>query len=283
MKTNNSPNIKILVACHKADPNIHQDDIYMPIQVGKALHNDLNLGFTCDNSGDNISEKNDSYCELTALYWAWKNLKNVDYIGLAHYRRYFDFSKSSLKPIFSAKSHNPSEDKQKIEKLLSPNTIIVAAHNHYPYSVAIDYARGHHSDDLRTLYSIIKEKFNEFTISFEEAIFNRNSSAPYNMFLASRDMFDEYCSFLFPVLEEMEKRSSTVTYNDYQKRLFGFLAERLLNVFILYKKTQGIKVIKLPVIWISEDSSTLSLPHHLMNVIRYKLAFILAKHSKPYF
>lgn len=66
------PRIKILVACHKADPNIRHDDIYMPIQVGKALHPELDLGFQCDNTGDNISEKNGSYCELTALYWAWK-------------------------------------------------------------------------------------------------------------------------------------------------------------------------------------------------------------------
>ena len=75
------PRIKILVACHKADPNIRHDDIYMPIQVGKALHPELDLGFQCDNTGDNISEKNGSYCELTALYWAWKNLKDVDYTG----------------------------------------------------------------------------------------------------------------------------------------------------------------------------------------------------------
>ena len=54
------PRIKILVACHKADPNIRHDDIYMPIQVGKALHPELDLGFQCDNTGDNISEKNGS-------------------------------------------------------------------------------------------------------------------------------------------------------------------------------------------------------------------------------
>ena len=101
------PRIKILVACHKADPNIRHDDIYMPIQVGKALHPELDLGFQCCHTGDNISEKNGSYCELTALYWAWKNLKDVDYIGLCHYRRYFDFSKnnSALKPIKSDEFH----------------------------------------------------------------------------------------------------------------------------------------------------------------------------------
>ena len=84
-----SDRIKILVAAHKADPNIRQDEVYMPIHVGKSLHPELDLGFQGDNTGDNISEKNGSYCELTALYWAWKNLKDVEIIGLAHYRRYF--------------------------------------------------------------------------------------------------------------------------------------------------------------------------------------------------
>ncbi|MDE6435176.1 MAG: DUF4422 domain-containing protein, partial [Lachnospiraceae bacterium] len=90
---NKEPKIKILVACHKADPAIRQDDIYMPIQVGKALHPELDLGFQGDDTGDNISEKNGSYCELTAMYWAWKNLpKDVDIVGLCHYRRYFNLN-----------------------------------------------------------------------------------------------------------------------------------------------------------------------------------------------
>ena len=82
------PRLKILVACHKADHAIRQDDNYMPIQVGKALHPELNLGFQCDNTGDNISSMNPYYCELTGMYWMWKNT-SADIIGLVHYRRYF--------------------------------------------------------------------------------------------------------------------------------------------------------------------------------------------------
>ena len=79
-------NIKILVVAHK-QCEIPKDDVYLPIQVGKVLHPDLNLGYQPDNDGENISEKNPYYSELTAIYWAWKNLK-ADYIGLVHYRRY---------------------------------------------------------------------------------------------------------------------------------------------------------------------------------------------------
>ena len=90
---------KILVCCHKK-AEVYSDDIYTPIHVGKALHPNLNLGFMTDNIGENISEKNDSFCELTAQYWAWKNLR-CKYIGLCHYRRYFSetFDKDSLDEI----------------------------------------------------------------------------------------------------------------------------------------------------------------------------------------
>ena len=82
--------VKILVCCHKPD-YFKSDDVYMPIHVGKAISK-YELGIQDDVTGDNISKENPSCCELTGMYWAWKNLKNVDVIGLCHYRRYFDFN-----------------------------------------------------------------------------------------------------------------------------------------------------------------------------------------------
>ena len=78
-------NVKIIVATHKTYP-MPNDKMYFPIQVGAEGKN--NLGYQADNTGDNISKKNPYFCELTGLYWAWKNL-DADYIGLAHYRRHF--------------------------------------------------------------------------------------------------------------------------------------------------------------------------------------------------
>lgn len=281
MNNKHHPQIKILVACHKADPNIIQDDIYMPIQVGKALHPELNLGFQCDNTGENISEKNGTYCELTAIYWAWKNLKNVDYIGLVHYRRYFDFSNSDIREIIPVIEWKPNNDRAKITSLLSPHTIIVAKENIYPYSVAIDYARGHHSDDLKIVYDIIKEKYPIYKDAFDKAILRKNASSPYNMMVASWPIFEEYCEFLFPLLEEIERHTDTSTYNDYQQRLIGFLSERLLNVFLSYKKDQGIKIKKLPVMWLTEDIGASSKIHYIFNKIRYRLSFLLSRPKKP--
>ena len=80
---------KILVCCHKP-ADIPDNGIFLPVHCGKAL-SDKDLGMTGDDTGDNISAKNPNYCELTALYWAWKNLKGTEYIGLYHYRRFFSF------------------------------------------------------------------------------------------------------------------------------------------------------------------------------------------------
>ena len=79
-------NIEVYVVSHSKEDieNIKSDDIYVPLFVGRAGED--NFGFLSDDSGDNISDKNSSYCELTGLYWAWKNL-DADYVGLAHYRR----------------------------------------------------------------------------------------------------------------------------------------------------------------------------------------------------
>ena len=98
--------IKILVCCHKPC-ELPNGDIYLPIQVGKKCSNlDLGIQSDCEINGqdcENISEKNNIYCEMTAAYWAWKNIRklypNIDYIGLCHYRRYFNINWSRLDSV----------------------------------------------------------------------------------------------------------------------------------------------------------------------------------------
>ena len=93
--------IKIFICAHKEVP-LPQHPYFLPIQAGAALHDAIS-GYQSDNEGDNISIKNPHFCELTCHYWAWKNLKNVDIVGLNHYRRYFDFI--SKWPCFSEDKH----------------------------------------------------------------------------------------------------------------------------------------------------------------------------------
>lgn len=218
MEEKKQPRIKILVACHKADPNIRQDDIYMPIQVGKALHPDLDLGFQCDNTGDNISEKNGSYCELTALYWAWKNLKDVDYIGLCHYRRYFkiDMAKANIK------------------KLLNKHDVIMLKKRVLPYSIETEVALLVSYEDyyifLDTLFKLFPEMKEEACKYFTAT----NKWSNCNMLLTSKAIFDEYCEFLFPLLMATEAKLKTNGYTRL-RRVIGYLSEPLLGFWLDYK------------------------------------------------
>ena len=277
-KEDKKPNIKILVACHKADPNIRQDDIYMPIHVGKALHPDFDLGFQGDNTGDNISEKNPNYCELTALYWAWKNLKNIDYIGLCHYRRYFDFNYKGLKRKISSKTNNINWDKNNdyLKSIVDPDTIIISKKEIYPNSLIDRYSIEHNRQDIYKVFEIIKKDFPNYINDFEFTLAKENHMSPYNMFIMKWEDFDEYCTFLFSVLGKLEECIDIRNYNQYQKRIYGFISERLLNVYVNHKKNS--KVIKYkPVVTISEDHNSHSLLHQLINALRFNLSFKISR------
>ena len=116
-------NIKILVATHK-QYWMPEDSVYMPIHVGREGKADI--GYTGDHTGDNISSKNANYCELTGLYWAWKNL-DADYIGLVHYRRYF--TRKEVRSVEDKK--NQILTGPEWEKLLSEYPVVVADKRKY--------------------------------------------------------------------------------------------------------------------------------------------------------
>ena len=139
-------NIKILVCAHK-DSRLPQHEYFCPIQVGASLTS-ARFFPVLDNTGDNISDRNPHFCELTAHYWAWKNLK-CDIIGLNHYRRFFDFHRPF--PAFSPDRSFINIDSflketyrfPDLEALLNDYDIILSPKRHYPYNVATQYAIFH--------------------------------------------------------------------------------------------------------------------------------------------
>lgn len=217
--------IKILVAAHKPYW-MPDDDVYLPIQVGAA--GKKSLGWQRDDEGDNISEKNPNYCELTALYWAWKNL-DADYIGLCHYRRYF-----------SQESHTGNREKRKssilhkadYETLLEEFDIILPKkRNYYIETVRSQYEHAHNKEDLIQTEQLIKEMYPEYSQAFE-CVMARKTLYITNMFVMKKGNFHAYCVWLFPLLESLEKRIPLSGRSAYEARVFGFLAERLFNVWL---------------------------------------------------
>ena len=240
-----SSQIKILVCCHKPCP-VPNQDWFLPIQVGAALSKQ-DLGFQKDNLAngepcENISEKNPNYCELTALYWAWKNIRKVypeiQYIGLNHYRRYFAFDEHRAIGNDITKDigelDNYSLDKEKIERWLAQGKIIIPPKASLKTSVASAYEHAHISVDLRHLHDVIKELSPEFLDDFNSFFICSNFFYDCNMFIMPIDEFEKYCEWLFKILFEVEKRTNIEKYDSYRKRVFGFMSERLFTLWVLH-------------------------------------------------
>lgn len=203
------------------------DDVYLPVHVGREGKADL--GYIGDNTGDNISAKNANYCELTGLYWAWKNLK-CDYIGLCHYRRYF--AGKNLYTNNTEKKKIVILHRNDYEKLLQEYDVILPVkRNYYIETVSSQYEHAHNKRDLDETERIIKKLYPEYSEAFVK-VMGRTKLHILNMFVMKKTLFDEYCSWLFSILFELEKRIDISSYNQYEARVFGFMSERLFNVWL---------------------------------------------------
>ena len=271
---------KILVCCHKPGKFI-SDDAYLPIHVGKA-NSKYNLGIIGDDTGDNISSENSHFCELTGLYWAWKNLHPVDYIGLCHYRRYFNFHDKGTAfsdcTIVSSKDIEHLDIKlPNMDELFIKYDAIVAKPKVYPYSLSVDYCVCQVSEDFHTLSSIVKGLYPEYGEAFDEVFFKNNKLSHYNMMVMRWSDFDRYCTWLFDILFEARNKINIDNYSPVQGRIWGYMSERLLSVWLLHNH----KKIKLqPVYWITDDVEQHSFLNRWQRYIRNSLAFMLTKPRK---
>lgn len=276
-------NIKILVCCHKNEFWV-SNDVYYPIHVGKQNHTNVDLGIPGDNEGDNISNKNNNYCELTGMYWAWKNMTGVDAIGLCHYRRYFDFEDKSIfkNQINHISVKEIKENTFRIPKSLSTsltkNIIVLPKKRVSPYSLKLSYCLIHSCEDLRILEDLIKRtQPQKYIAAYERIMRFNNKLSAYNMFIMKWNVFDEYCKWLFDLLFAYEKCVDITNYTDYQKRIFGFISERLLNVFV---EANNLQVTERPVLIVDEENRKplagfIYCVHSFLNNLIFKLHKII--------
>ena len=202
-----------------------EDDVYLPVHVGREGKADI--GYIGDNTGENISNKNANYCELTGLYWAWKNLE-ADYIGLCHYRRYFTRSN----PRNCAKKKAAILRKKEYEEILKTTPIIVPdKRRYYIETMRSHYDHSHYAKDLEMMENVIKEIYPEYADALKK-VMNRTWAHMFNMFVMRRDYFDDYCTWMFRILEEVEKRTDITNYNAVEARIYGYLSELLLDVWL---------------------------------------------------
>ncbi len=232
--------IVILVATHKKY-RMPTDPIYLPVQVGAAGKPDL--GYTRDDTGENISSKNANYCELTGLYWLWKNV-TADYVGLVHYRRHFVSGRGRDKWARVA-------GRQEIVRLLkTTNVILPPKRNYFIESTYNQYIHAHHAADLDITREILIEKYPKYVPAFDRCM-KRTDGHKFNMFIMRKDIADAYCTWLFDVLFELEKRLDISDYSEKDARVFGYVAERLLDVWI---ETNKIPYKEMPVAFMERQN-----------------------------
>lgn len=193
---------------------------YVSILAGAALHGHI-FGDLYDDAGDSISGKNPSYCELTALYWIWKN-RNDPYIGICHYRRYFSGYWDDSRIL---------TEKDAL-RILKNYDVILPQTAHLSESVREEYIHNcGRARDLDTVRKIIAEQCPSY-LPYFDSYMSGHTTTYKNMMVCSKERYDEYCSWLFPILSEMEKYADFTGYSSLEKRMYGLLAERLLNVYI---------------------------------------------------
>lgn len=226
------PGLKMIVAAHKPY-EMPDDPAYLPVQVGAA--GKPPIGYARDDEGENISTRNANWCELTGLYWAWRNVA-TDAIGLVHYRRHFKGA------------HGIATGDELRAVLARHDVILPHKRNYFIETTYSHYAHAHHAVDLDVTRQILAERHPEFLHSFDAAM-RSTKGHRFNMMVMKRPILDKYCTWLFDVLFELERRLDISDYSPYDARVFGFVAERLLDVWLgEATRRMGLRTIDLPAI-----------------------------------
>ena len=215
-------NIKLIVATHKKY-QMPDENIYLPLHVG--CEGKESIGYIGDNTKDNISLKNPYFCELTGLYWAWKNL-DADYIGLVHYRRHFMFKKKS-----KDKFKNVLNEKEINELLENTNVILPKKRNYVIENLYDHYKHTMYVEPLDITRDIILEKYPEYIKEFDK-LHKRKKAHMFNMFAMKKEILNDYCTWLFDILFELENRVDNTKYDSFHSRFYGRVSELLLDVYL---------------------------------------------------
>lgn len=215
-----------------------KDTMYVPLHVGKEGKDDL--GYLGDNTGEHISHKNMYYSELTGIYWVWKNFSDSENVGICHYRR---FLVNDAGRLFS---------EAEIESLLTRYDLITTKTLTMRYPYYDGFSHNHNLKDLEVALEVISEMYPEYTETLNEMVHKRETWFG-NIMICKKTLFDAYCSWLFPIFFEMEKRIDVDAYDDYHKRIYGFISEFLLYV---WATVNGLKVYQCKVGMLGEKAET---------------------------
>ena len=189
--------------------------VIIPIQVGADLTKER-IAFVTDNTGDNISSRNRRYSEMTAFYWMWKNSR-ADYLGICHYRRVW-----------------VALDKVVIKLRMTDVEAVLPLPTLAEHSVYEDYLLKHIPAVWRTMMDVLQEQSPEY-YEVAKHIFQGKIFYASNMCILHRDVLNDLCKWMFPIVMEIENRVGDLA-DSYYNRYAGFCTERLITLYFLYNK-----------------------------------------------
>lgn len=240
--------IRIFVCCHKFYDIL--PPLCEPIQCGAAVNSEID-GILHDNEGENISPRNPEYCELTAHYYAWKNI-DADYYGFYHYRRFLTAEPDTKRPYF-AKGTLSDKDKTRFFadenywcRLIEQNEIIAPKSENMGISVYQHYctSKYHYAEDLELFIEILNKNYPEFKNSAKQYL-SQNRQYFCNMFVMSKNLFFNYSEALFSTLREFD--SVKMLHGNFQSdRTNGYLGEIFTGIYITYCREKGIRITEKP-------------------------------------
>jgi hypothetical protein len=252
---NDENKVKIYSFYYKPNSVLTINNCIIPVWAGKNNRKPAH-GLIGDDTGENISHKNQYFSELSGIFWVWKNTQS-ELVGSCHYRRYFTNSKEPFIYRLKRQSYFFAGLKKKRHGLIYTNNIkfwkskilkanevleilcnydvILPERRKLRQSIRLHYCKYHNPNDLIIIGNILKEKYSEYLSSFENFL-NGNRLFANNMFVMNWENFDKMMHWLFSILFEFENQIDLDNYQGYQKRIFGFISERLISLYIFHNE-----------------------------------------------
>lgn len=263
---------KLYILYYKSGQVLPLEPFYEPLFCGNGLGK-MNFPQLKDDSGEHISEKNEFYSELTGIYWVWKNTSQ-EITGFCHYRRYFTcrvepwFHKLKYfvthpfkfqpgpNPLIYVNSVRKYTDwilsQREAELILDECDIILPRARVFKYSLIKHYQKYHSPFDLQLIERILQESYPEFVTTWH-FVLEGNILYANNMFILKSPLYQEFMAWWFDVLFRFENLADLESYTGYQRRVLGFLGERLLTLWVIHK---GLKVKELQLLYFKKFKYT---------------------------
>lgn len=257
---------------------VYSTEVFHPIFTGE-VNTKLTTEALQDSTGMNIFKKSVYYGELSAYYWVWKNFTSVqskqdldsqsrvglpthhhkadealiaplsDYIGFCQFYHFMDFTSDSkvFAPFnlvyldeFTELFENYTEEN--VFDFAQGYDVVVPAKIPLNTSLYEQYLQNHRKKDLDLATDVIKELCPDYCDSVDKAMAN-NSMYPLGNFVMKKEIYNDFCEWLFNVLGELDKRIDWNNYGRYRDIVSSnFAAERFLNIWLQHNSHLKVKI-----------------------------------------